>query len=338
MSDQPSRREEAGTAVVTALPNVIRIGRREFRGNSLEIEAERSPAIWIEGHQYRGRVRFYRQTGDKLLVVNILPLEAYIASVVDGEMPAAFPDAARQAQAIVARSYALFQMKSVKKNALYDVYASTRSQNYLGYQYHGRDGRRYAAESASSRRAAEQTAGMVCLCEGKLFCTYYTAVCGGQTASGADVFDHAAPVLESVPCEWCKEADMYRWTHELPVGEAADVLRRSLTAQGKRFGNLVAVRRVARTPNVREGSFEVSDGSRRYRLSVTDLRRIFPSLIHSFQFEAHIADGQLLFEGRGHGHGVGMCQWGARGLAQDGTGALGIIQHYYPGTEVVAAK
>ena len=173
------------------LPNGFRVGRRDFRGTSLEIEAERSPAIWVEDHLYRGRVRLFRQGANKMIVVNVVPLEDYVASVVDGEMPATFPEAARQAQAIVARTYVLFQTQSAHASPFYDVYATTRSQNYLGCQYRGRDGRRYAAESASSRRAAEQTAGMICLCDGKLFCTYYTAVCGGRTAGGSAVFDDA---------------------------------------------------------------------------------------------------------------------------------------------------
>jgi stage II sporulation protein D len=336
--DKSLGRESPGTTVVFVLPNGFRIGRREFHGTSLEIEAERSPAIWVEGHQYRGRVRFFRQAANKMVVVNVVPLEDYVASVVDGEMPAAFPEAARQAQAIVARTYVLFQMQTAHASPFYDVYATTRSQNYLGFQYRGRDGRRYAAESASSRRIADQTAGMVCLCDGNLFCTYYTAVCGGKTASGSAVFDDAVPALESVPCDGCQDAELYRWTHEMPMPEASDVLRRHLTSQGKRFDDLTSIRRIARTETVREPSFEVRDGKRRYRLSATELRRLFPASIHSFQFDARIADGQFLIEGRGHGHGVGLCQWGARGMALAGSGPLDIIQHYYPGAEVVSVK
>jgi stage II sporulation protein D len=334
----PLRRESPGTIVVSVLPGGFRVGRREFRGTSLEIAVERSPAIWVEDHQYRGRVRFVHQGANKMVVVNVVPLEDYLASVVDGEMPAAFPDAARQAQAIVARTYVLFQTQSPHANPSYDVYATTRSQNYLGFQYRGRDGRRYAAESASSRRVAEQTAGLVCLCDGKLFCTYYTAVCGGQTASGSSVFDDPVPALGAVPCDGCKDSELYRWTQELPAAEASDVVRRYFAAHGKRFDGLASIRCVAHTQNVHEPCFELSDGRRRYRLSAIDVRRLFPSSIHSFQFEARISEGQLVIEGRGHGHGVGLCQWGARGMARDGSGALEIIRHYYPGAEVVLVE
>lgn len=333
---ESARREMPGTVLVVALPNGFRVGRRDFNGTSLEISAETSPAIWVDDHLYRGRLRLVRQGARKMLAINVVSLEDYVASVVDGEMPATFPQAARQAQAIVARTYVLFQTQTTRANPVYDVYATTRSQNYLGYQYRGRDGRRYAGESASSRRAADQTAGMICLSDGKTFCTYYTAVCGGRTAGGSAVFDDPAPALESVTCAWCQEAELYRWTQEISAAEASETIARQFAARGKRFDSLAALRRINRTLNIHEAIFELSDGRRRYRVSAIDFRRWFPTRIHSFQFEARIAAGQLIIEGKGHGHGVGLCQWGARGMAEGGSGPLEIIRHYYPGSEVVS--
>jgi stage II sporulation protein D len=323
---------------VATQPNGFRIGSRQLTGTTLEIVPEHSPGIWIGDRQYRGRVRLVRQRG-KIVVVNVVGLEDYIASVVDGEMPAAFPDAARQAQAIAARSYVMFQLRGSSPSPHFDVFASTRSQNYGGYQYRGRDGRRYAAESESSRHAAHQTAGIICLCDGQPFCTYYTAVCGGRTAGGAAVFDDESSALAPVDCPWCQGAELFRWTRELPLGDAAGRLQRSLVSQGKPFGSLAAIRRTGRSGSIREPTFEISDGSRRYRVCAMDLRRYLnPSNVPSYQFEAKVADGLLVLEGRGHGHGVGLCQWGARGLAEAGSGPLAILRHYYPGVEVVRLR
>jgi stage II sporulation protein D len=112
-----------------------------------------------------------------------------------------------------------------------------------------------------------------------------------------------------------------------------------LGAQGKPFGVLVSIRRTSRSDAIREPTFEVSDGNRRYRLSAFDLRRqLNPSKVPSYQFEAKIADGVLVLEGRGHGHGVGLCQWGARGMGEAGSGPLAILHHYYPGAEVVRLR
>jgi stage II sporulation protein D len=325
--------------LVTALPNGFRIGRRQISASTLEIVPERSPALWIADREYRGRIRLVRQPGNKMLVVNVLALEDYIASVVDGEMPAAFPDAARQAQAIAARSYALFQLRGSAVSPHFDVFASTRSQNYGGYEYRGHDGRRYAAESQSSRHAARQTAGIICLSDGQPFCTYYTAVCGGHTVGGAAVFGDENSALAAVECPWCRDAELFRWTQELPLGDVARRLQRFLGSQRKPFGSLASIRRIAETDSIREPAFEVSDGTRRYRLSASDLRRqLGPSSVPSYQFEAKIAGGVLTLEGRGHGHGVGLCQWGARGFAEAGAGPLAILRHYYPGVEVVRVR
>jgi stage II sporulation protein D len=335
---QPLRREAPGTNVVSVTPSGFRIGRRDIPGTSLEITAERSPAIWVEDHLYRGRVRLLRQGPNKMIVLNVVPLEDYVASVVDGEMPATFPEAARQAQAIVARTYVLYQIQTARVSPLFDVYATTRSQNYLGYQYRGRDGKRYAAESASSRRVADATAGMVCLWDGKLFCTYYTAVCGGRTASGLAVFGDPVPTLESVDCTGCRDAELYRWSEEIPVAEGSDRLKRYLAARRRPFESLTSIRRIAEWQTVQEPVFEASDGWRRYRLSALELRRLFSTSVHSYEFDVRLSQGQLVFDGQGHGHGVGLCQWGARGMARDGAGALEILRHYYPGTDIVALE
>ncbi len=338
VSDSALRGNGLKATLVAPLPNGFRVGRTQIAGTTLDIVPEHSPAIWIADRQYRGRVRLVRQRG-KILVVNIVGLEDYIASVVDGEMPTAFPDAARQAQAIAARSYVMFQLRSSSPSPHFDVFASTRSQNYGGYQYRGRDGRRYAAESDSSRHAAHQTAGIICLRDGQPFCTYYTAVCGGRTVGGAAVFDDESSALAPVDCPWCQAAELFRWTREMPLEQAAKRLQKFLVPQGKPFGSLVSIRRTGRSDAIREPTFEVSDGSRRYRLGAADLRRyLSPSNVPSYQFEARVTDGLLVLDGRGHGHGVGLCQWGARGLAEAGSGPLAILRHYYPGSEVVRLR
>jgi stage II sporulation protein D len=112
-----------------------------------------------------------------------------------------------------------------------------------------------------------------------------------------------------------------------------------LGSQRKPFGSLASIRRVVETDSIREPAFEISDGNRRYRLSALDLRRqLGAARVPSYQFEAKIADGVLVLEGRGHGHGVGLCQWGARGFAEAGAGPLAILRHYYPGVEVVRVR
>jgi hypothetical protein len=86
--------EKVGPTVVTVTPQgAIRFGKREWSVGNLEIIPAESPAVWVEGHQYRGTLRLYRvRQGQALLAINVLPLEEYVASVVDSEMPASFPE------------------------------------------------------------------------------------------------------------------------------------------------------------------------------------------------------------------------------------------------------
>jgi stage II sporulation protein D len=329
-----------GPVTFQHLSDGFRIGKVRLPGfGSLEIVSERSPAIRVDNHLYRGRVRFFSRPDGKMIVVNVVPIEDYIASVVDGEMPARFPEAARQAQAIVARSYALFQIDAAKDNPFFDVYASTRSQAYLGCRYWDSAGRAFAGESESSRLVAAQTAGMVCLYDGKVFCTYYTAVCGGRTADGMQVFDDPCPALCSVDCTWCRDAERYRWTRVLPARQASKLFKRFFASQGRRFGELASIRSDQDAASVRAARFEIGDGKHRYRLSVLDMRRILgTSAIPSLQFTPRLSGSELILEGHGHGHCVGLCQWGARGMALAGHGPLQILAHYYPGARVVSLK
>ncbi|MCH8830959.1 MAG: SpoIID/LytB domain-containing protein, partial [Planctomycetes bacterium] len=129
-----SRQTKLTPAVVSATSTGIRWSQTVTPVTRLEIVPRNSPAIWIGAHQYRGTVRILRQADGRLLAVNVLPLEDYVACVVNGEMPWTFPLEARKAQAIVARTYALYQRR-LNRRRKFDLHSDARSQQYLGTQY-----------------------------------------------------------------------------------------------------------------------------------------------------------------------------------------------------------
>ncbi len=94
-----------------------------------------APGVWVGERLYRGEIRVFRGPGRELTIVNAVPLELYVATVVDSEMPASFPAPARRAQAIVARTYVLSRMVEARGHPHFDVYDDARSQRYLGFQY-----------------------------------------------------------------------------------------------------------------------------------------------------------------------------------------------------------
>ena len=314
----------------------IQVGNRLYPGSKLEIVPLKGSVVWVDAHAYRGSVRLHRSTSGRLSAVNHVPLEAYVASVVNGEMPADFAVEARKAQAIVARSYALSHIRTAHADAIFDLYASTRSQKYLGYQSRATDGRLLAGESEESREIVAETAGLACTYRGEVFCPYYSAVCGGRTMAGTEFFADAAPPLQSVVCQTCRPARLYRWQATLPKKTVEQRLRTHFAKQGGRLGGLRSLRLAGPVAPGRVPRFDAGDGRQTFRISGNDLRTILGTqVLYSPRFTVDFRGENLLFKGQGYGHGVGMCQWGARGLADEGLTGLQILAHYYPGSKIV---
>ena len=321
--------------VVSSTSRGLKLGSRQCTTSRIEIRPDQSPGIRINGHLYRGQMKLYRRSDGLVSAVNVLPIEEYLASVVDSEMPAKFPDAARQAQAIVARTYALYQAQQADPNSVFDLLSSQRSQKYLGVEYVDSAGRRLAGESESSRRAVSMTRGLVCTWQNKLFCTYYSAVCGGRTIHGDEVFKDAAEVLKSVPCEWCSDSPHYRWTTELSRKDFQQRATGSAKTGNKPSPSIRAVRQTVSPGKGSISRFELDDGNQRPSVSGIELRDRLPAgTLFSPHFQINLDNDRVTFEGRGHGHGVGFCQWGAKGQAEQGRSSIEIIRHYYPGAEL----
>jgi stage II sporulation protein D len=331
------RQEKLTPTTVTATPRGLRIGAREFSATRLEIVPAQSPAVWVESHQYRGTLQLFRRAGGTVVAVNVLPLEEYVASVVDSEMPKEFSREARKAQAVVARTFAFSQMRSAARDALFDLYGSTRSQKYLGVKYRDDQGRLLAGESADSREVAAETAQLVCTFRGRLFCTYYSAVCGGCTLRGSEMFADASPALQGVPCDWCRAARLYRWSADFSHESAQSDLQKYFRGRGESLGNVRSLRPIATTAPDELPRFEIRDERRTVTATGADLRLAFSSQgFYSPRFTLEQRGDAWHVSGRGHGHGCGLCQWGARGQAQSGRTFRQILSHYYPGSSLAA--
>jgi stage II sporulation protein D len=319
--------------LVTSGAHGVKLGASTWPQEVVEVVPTGAGLVVVNDRAYHGLVRIYREGSGKLTAVNVLPLEQYVSCVIDAEMPAKFPPAAREAQAIVARSYALWQMQQAPRDARFDVFATVRSQHYLGVEYVDGNGRRLAGESAASRQAAAATRGKVCQTGGRLFCTYYSAVCGGATTPGRELFDDADPVLRSVPCHWCRDSDKYRWTTELTIDELLTGIRKS--AKGLELTGVTSIRQLAGPQPGTIAKWEISDGRRRATVDAVSLRQNLPAgRLLSPHCSLRLDRGKILAEGSGHGHGAGLCQWGARGQAQAGRSAEEIVRYYYPGVVV----
>ncbi len=275
----------------------------------------------FQGRSYRGTFS-YTATGQ---VVNTVPLEQYLYSVVSREMPRSWPSAALQTQAIVARTYVLEHSRPTHD---YDLVPSQADQMYTGMD----------AEHAETSAAVDATSGRVLRFARGFAQTVYSSCCGGHTEASSQAWGGAPlPYLCGIRCTFCKDSPWYEWTQSISVQK----LRDALAEQFSQLGDLQDVTPDPPDPSGRAQfwTFEGSGGAR--RVKAADLRRAIgartlPSLLVRRTQFARSAQPQpeLIVQGAGLGHGVGLCQWGARGMAAAGARAADILSFYFPGTQI----
>ncbi len=269
----------------------------------------------FNGRHYRGSFSLL-PNGD---VVNLVDIESYLYSVVTREMPPSWPISALQAQAIAARTYVLARSNPQRA---YDVVPSEIDQVYSGIE----------SETESGRAAVSATAGDVLQLDGHFASIAYSSCCGGHTENAGDAWGGRAPVnLRGVVCGYCTDSPWYRWTRTLRLADLAVAFAAEL--QGEAIIGFAASD-IDRSGRARAFSLQTERGVRSIPATRARARigtRVLPSLlVHSISPPQ--ADGTVVIEGGGLGHGVGLCQWGARGLARTNASALAILSWYFPGT------
>ena len=253
-----------------------------------------------------------------------LDIEKYLYGVVPLESPSGWPAAALQAQAIVARTYAL-QKRTLSRP--YDVLASDADQRYGGD----------AAERPATSAAVDATRGQTLTYLGGPASVFYSACCGGHSADAHELWGHAGiAYLRGVEDPYCAGTPDYRWQRSVAVERLGTVLADRLGG-----GLPVAAQLAAPDDSGRPRSVTFrSESGLEVALPVSELRRrlgaetVRSLWIRSIAVDRTQAAPLVAIEGCGRGHGVGLCQWGARGMALTGAGASAILVHYFPGTAV----
>jgi len=269
------------------------------------------------GRALRGRVEVFCD-GDRWLAINVLPMESYLGAVLGGEMPVTFPLEALKAQAVAARSYALMRkIEARTEGRPFHLGATVLSQVYLGL----------AHEDPRTAAAVKATEGEVLALGVTPVEAYFHASCGGRTESGAAALGRPLEYLKSVSCPCENHSPYAHWHAELSAAELGKVVGLS---------DLISVEIISRTESGRASriQFKSSKGGER-TLSATQLRTALGYLkLASTWFDVRRDGNRFVFDGRGSGHGAGLCQWGARILAERGESYRTILARYYPGTTV----
>ncbi len=317
LSEGKSLRKEK----VIPLSEGIKLGRKVFAIYGIKIEPQRDASIYINNRRFRGTIDIIRTEDSRLLVVNHLDIEDYLYGVLPREVPHNWPREALKAQAIAARSFALYRNR-IRVESDYDLTSTTSSQ-----VYGGRTSERYR-----SSRIVNQTRGKILVYKGELFPAYYHATCGGHTTDVRKIWDIALPPLRGVNCPYCKKSPHFLWKQSIPLSEIEDKLSR----QGEKIGKISSITPLKRDKSNRIIDLRILGSQRTVLLSAYKFRLYLgPDIIRSTNFSVAITPGkEALFSGFGWGHGVGLCQWGAYFMAKQGYSAEEILNYYYPGAEI----
>lgn len=264
-------------------------------------------------------VRVWREKKNR---VEDVPLETYLIGVVAGEMPIDFPLEALKAQAIAARTF-LFWQKEHPDGTLPQaawVRDSIRDQVYLDDRTLQQSwGGEYRAYRAKLERAVKETAGVVMTFQGEPILSSFFAVSNGETADVEDVWGKPLPYLKSRPSPWDKKAPTYEQSLSVSLDTFQNIFHVPLSAVKR--SELI----LTRTGYVKEVAF----GETRFSGQTVREKLNLPST----SFRWTMDRDQVLITTYGHGHGVGMSQWGARMLAEAGWLAQDILTYYYTDIE-----
>ena len=252
--------------------------------------------------------------------VDTLTLEDYLIGVLSAEVSPQFYEEALKAQAIAARTYT--ESKLQEGQPLCDDYRCCQAY-YDESQRRERWNERFDENEARLREAVTATSGMVLCYDGQLAKTFFHSTCGGMTASAEEVWGTPYPYLVSVDCSWDTDAPRYQETVELSVAEANACLNDGVVYCSASPSEVPVVK--SQTASGR--AEEVSYGGTQWK--GTDFRQKLGLNSTNFSFE--INDGVLSISTIGYGHGVGLCQHGANGMAKEGYTFEEILTHYYPG-------
>ena len=243
-----------------------------------------------------------------------------VAAVVASEVPPSWPAEALRAQAVAARTFAVAQKVSQGPGARAHLGASVLDQVYKGT----------AHPAQAAQKAARDTGGEVLTWGAAPIAAYFSASCGGKSESAEAAF-HLAPGSTPYLRGGDPDDDERAWTKRIPLLEISAALRKA----GRIKAEVQGLRIASRTGSGRARTLSLQTAGGARALAAVELRQILgyrelPSLL----FEVAVEGEAAVFQGAGSGHGVGLCQWGARGRALKGEGYRAILAHYYPGAEI----
>ncbi len=267
--------------------------------------------LFVDGTHYAGNIEVWKGKSG-LYLINELPIEEYVKSVVGSEVGSSWDMEALKAQAVIARTYALFQKASNNRNSNYDLTSSVLHQVYKGN-----------AVDARVASAVVLTKSQILTYEGKPIEAFYHSTSAESTEDPAEVFGKNYPYIKPVAVK-CDVSPYCLWERKIPVEE----LERSLDISGFKDMKIASY-----TVTKRVKAVDITHSKGVLTIKATDLRKALGwNRLPSTDFTVSQENDMIVFQGRGYGHGVGLCQWSALQMAREGKSYKEILSYFYPGT------
>jgi stage II sporulation protein D len=308
--------ESPGTLTLTAQTGRLLINGRDSKISGCVV-AVKEGLLALDGTRYRGTFRVLAETDGKINVINHVGLEAYLYGVVPSEMSPRWDEDALKAQAVAARTYALY-IKTKSTDKPFDLVATAASQVYRGYD----------AENPASSKAVNATRGEVMTYDGRLTIAYFHANSGGFTESAKNVWVADLPYLQGTRDPYSDNIPNGAWDLSLSY----QTVQERLNQYGLNIGAISRIRPVEISAAGRPLKVTVESSSGGTILKSNDFRlKIGAATLKSTLFRFQERPGGVQISGKGSGHGVGMSQWGAYRMAEAGHKYREILQQYYKG-------
>lgn len=294
------------------------INQRLFSESAVRIVSSRKD-IRINGQSFGGMLYITSKRG-VLQVVESLDLEDYLGGVVPLELNSKWHPEALKVQAVVARTYALYQ-KTQNSGKDYDLVATTSDQVYGGK----------GVEDARATEAVRATRGQVLTYAGQVINSVYHSTAAGQTEDVREVWGTDFPYLHGVACPFDVRSPWYEWDRAVDLVE----LEKNFRSKGFPIGAIATVTTYRFSQADRVTRIRILHSKGELILRGDEFRRVLGyTTLPSTHFKIDAIGPQIHFTGMGSGHGVGLCQWGAKELAERGFSYERILTYYYPGVQV----
>ncbi|MDR1087450.1 MAG: SpoIID/LytB domain-containing protein [Endomicrobium sp.] len=277
-------------------------------------------AIFANSKPYRGYILLIK-SGKKINVINVLNIEDYVKGVLPKEIDSGWPKEALKAQAVISRTYAMANLNSHLAQG-FDLCSITHCQVYGGL----------GIETESSNQAVLETKGEILTFEGKPAQTVFHATCAGHTEDPKHIWvrKETPPYLKGVRCRYCSDSPHARWEQSLDE----KCIRAKL--KDNNIGKIKKINIKGKTSSGAAKDLEIihSNGkcivnAYKFRLNI-DAWKIKSHLFDSIKVKGN----KIFFKGKGWGHKAGLCQYGAKGMAEKRKSYIKILYHFYHGTKI----